>query len=471
MGNIQNDLSQLSDEEFNRISEQFDAQPKPYLDQVKEGMSGLISGDQSTPDVPWFLKHAQPAISGAKNLGLGMKESASNQLRGLEHVMGQEAPTQSPLDKMIGSRLQAMGVPAPRAREQQQPFVSVQTGSGPAYESGKFIAEAIPNLLSKNPISGIAGSSIQAMALDPNNYQDAAKSGAGWGVFGEALPVAVKGLGKAVTGVADKFTRNEYSQKIMKNLAEHYKESKDSAMSHLKPLLKKYGKEDLPLEGASKIVDAVSSNKGIIGKKGVDMYNKFNANPTLENAQKLQSILGDRVRTVNTLKKDVTDVDIIDELSGMRESILGAMDELFKSKGGNADKKYNMFREKYAKDVGPYLNDKKLNQIAHGETKGMTPEDLDMIVGKSVQGDRSKVYAGHKLREVAPEIEKKLSGTALYTKVPGSKGAAEILQNDRLAGFLKGIGNLYPWARSGALGQLNAQQIKPFDFENNRGGE
>lgn len=407
------------------------------------------------------------------------------------------------------------------------PYHPTRTGEGPWYEAGNimgnvapFIATGgesiapeaaaymeknIPSFVKSSPkiaegigsavnsAKNIAVGSTYGGLMNPENPMEGMKEGLMYSAFGETLPALAKGAGQIFKSAADKLTRNEYSKDILNKLANHYESAKAAASKVIKPVLNKAGQEHVPDDLAVNLIDRVSENSKIIGKKARTQLESFANSPTVENLHKLQSELGAQARYIKPIK-GITEHDALEELTAMRESALDALGITLKDLDPKLLEKYNLFRKIYKVEVSPYLNDKTLNNIAHRKTTGITPETLLTKLEKASEGIEPIAHGAHPVAEAGKALGSKLQKTEAYRDTlipalmsmlggaggglmhgPGSAalgflagptaakmltGGIGKLTNPKIAELMNMIGKAYPTGKQAELSQLLAPQAQ-----------
>jgi hypothetical protein len=297
----------------------------------------------------------------------------------------------------------------------------IQTGEGLSYDVGRFAGNVAPFLIpgphTATVPARLATSAAAGALFSPENPMEGAGQGAIFGAIGETLPPIAGAVGKGFKWAGDKFSRNEYSKNLMKSMSDHFKRSQKEAMGYLNPLLNKFGKEELPLEQASLFIDAAEDGKQYLSSKIKNIYKNFSKEPTIENAQKLQSQIGAGIRDIKGVS--ASDIQTKEYLVELRNSLIDSMKTKFDEIGGDASENYDKFRKIYATETSVYQNNPVLNRIVHGETTGITPKKLDTALQKAIEGTRSKVPEIHEIRPMAEELGQKLDRSSLYSSAVG----------------------------------------------------
>ena len=165
---------------------------------------------------------------------------------------------------------------------------------GPGNEMTKLGTEmAVLGMINPATALGRVAFGTGAGALLGEDLLGGATQGAAWSSAFETVPYVGKGLRKG----ADALNLEIYTKDMMENMRNQYLQAKDSALTYLEPILERHGNTklgDFEMEG---ILDTYSKYKKDLGT-GNDLLIEdfFASNPTVNDAQKLQSMLGGEVK-------------------------------------------------------------------------------------------------------------------------------------------------------------------------------
>lgn len=371
------DLSQYSDEELEKIAAGEDLQqPSESL------LSKLGQG---------YLNYAGGVFRGAGQALGDVGASAAN--LGLEKLgMPYRIPHPNlilPNPSLAGSLGQNLG------------SIGAQLAL-PLGIAGK-VGKALTNAPKLAKVLGSVGSgALEGYLGNEDNREQAAALGAGLSGLGMAIPRALnyaksfgsKSIAKDITNRM-KILQKDYGNKF-ENLIQNASEEMPNAK--LKPTL----------------INRQLFKKGNFDKD-LHALDKFNQNPSLENAHKAQSALGQIMSNANKKKGDLYR-DISKGAKNAQDNILKQIQiNLEKIKDKNYSEEYKNLRAGYGKEVGPYLKSKTISTYLKGDlapryvTKGLLNETKTM----------SKISKYHpKLRQ--REIMENLLKSGLLDKIAGA---------------------------------------------------
>ncbi len=315
------------------------------------------------------------------------------------------------------------------------------------------------NILGKSPMaSRIAGNALLGGAYNPENPGIGMALGAGGGILGE-------GVSKGYSGIKNSLKSNEFLQRnlakinpeaqakdlehylsggtnnltqntkeLVKDIRTAYKSREDEAGTFFNYALEKAGNQKIYKENPmilNKIDESIDTLGKIKDLNVGDLYHSFKANPTFNNAHKLQSELGSMERQLkaNPLKTQ-DDINQISKISSARKKLQSDISRFLERHDQTSNnpigEKYKMGSDLFREHVAPYLEDKKILDIVRGgktDIKNLhnafnTPTNL---IGK---GGEEQIGAINKILQDLPEDSKK---RILFNAIGGNKLSPEKL--------------------------------------------
>lgn len=251
-------------------------------------------------------------------------------------------------------------------------------------------------------------------------------------------------------------TKEENVQALARDIDSAYQTKLQDALSHKTPVLKKEGGSNIyksyigksPVKFKSKFSDLAYKNSGLIIGGTRDLFDKFKSNPTLKNADELQSQLHADMRyySERAAKSGITKAEGAEQskIKEMRDALKNEIESHLKRVNPYLAKEYATFSKKYRENVLPYQEEKATQRIAN---------EPDYI---------------KKQRKKNPELHYNVTGSEMKTAfAEPSREAMRISQDIGKSGRNKILYNLLadeanPEAAGLANAILNAKQAKGY---------
>lgn len=319
-------------------------------------------------------------------------------------------------------------------------------GGGEALGAGRLASEGLPylgkaaQLAGKVPgvVSRMAGSTGYGALSNPQDRLGGAKTGAEFGLLGEALPY----VGKAVGSVFNKFKPQKLSEQIIDYISggKSLEDNAKSLAEKIKDLYKTKSQE------ASDIYDPIFKHSGLGGdviypevnpsgihatktvpkfdlegapKEIQKLNSEFEANPTLQNAHDFQSDLGYAIRKLEDTQKksglSTQEDNLLSQYHDARDILKDKISTFISDKDPNLSNEYERATQYYKDNIGPYLNNTRIRQIAkekktnpanvHNIFKNPEPGIEKVAADLGEEGQNQIIYSaiGHNKNTVTPE--------------------------------------------------------------------
>lgn len=289
------------------------------------------------------------------------------------------------------------------------------------------------------PLTRIAGQGLWG-ALTNKNPEEGAEAFGGAQAAGEALPLPFRML----KGLGEQFMPLKYTEGKIKQIADFFKTQKNAqkeAYSYMNPY-----KEDWVSVNPKKVLDP--EDVSLFPKPVKKRLEMFHAEPSLENAHRLQSQMGasqGRIKGADQYSNDVKDAlkDSRNTLQDMIRSHLSFVDK-------NAANQYEEGRRITRDVLEPTRSTPTLRKITRGTITGLTPDQLVSTIRRGYESE--KIPMEHELMKHLQDIQmKSYKGKALQTLLPMGLGAAagSLAPDHAMLGM--GLGGLGGALGAGAL--------------------
>lgn len=331
-------------------------------------------------------------------------------------------------------------------------------GGGEALDALRFAGEGIPFLgalakqLGGGGVRGVArraiGTGVAGAAENPEDKVGGLEKGAGMSLAFDAIPGALKGLGKA----AEFLNPQKFTTKLAESIKNSYEGSVKKAANEYNPVLEKLGNE--------KILENNPTNEYLNLDKSMvknyfspdlkKMQEKFLTSPTLQNAHDLQSQLYTRISKLSSKKPEAFTANTIEALSQARDALRKDMVSFLKEKNPELADKYLKGTDIFRKEVAPFRDNPTVFKLATGKKQSIEPQQLEksLIAVK----ENKQLPESHYLSQALEQLSKKISrGKAAQTIIPMVAGgvAGEMLA----PGIGGGIAGAMGGSAIGALGK------------------
>lgn len=409
--------------------------------------------------------------SAPMNALLGFGDAAGDFIRGGLHLAGKPFGTSFDPATLIQQKQNAQG------NLQFQPMQSAQGGAynighvagsvapiiglselAPLLGAGR-LSEALPQSLKLAPnIAGWAG--VGAVG-DPNNPMKGAEEGAVGGALGELIAPAVRGVGKLADSLSEKFYPEKFSKELVDKLKENYSQVKQESKNMYDSIINN-NKEGHIIDQDLLYKDVLSDNPSLIdrellNKENKTLLNKFMNDPTVYNAHKLQSKIGEQAYDVSNPSYSNYNKDLKNDLLKIKDNLNMMIENHLGETNLNDSNLYKQARVHYASQVTPYMDNKNLYDIVSNKTRNIDPSDLSKALEDV--SNQTKVPESHYISQANSELEKRLFGGKILgktlQKTPGAQlvapGMASILSSPLIRNSVSKLQTPYDFIKNATL--------------------
>lgn len=344
--------------------------PQDFAGAIGAGKSGLDQAIQSAPEVPFYM--AAPELKAPE--ALAKVPMIGRALSGTANAVGRGAP---------------------------------QVGVGA--------------MMSEDPMQGAKDMSVIQAAL-------------------EAAPLPFKAVG----ALAEKIHPQNFAKGLAKRIADGYKSAKATAKELYDPIFKAHGEKniyqtdqpqigqigqrligDMPQGSPDIIGDTLQlSDRDVrryLGKEVTDMYDRFQAMPTLNNAKDLRTTLG---KKMSSKMQDVPDVyrsTLNSSLNYARDLVSKDMEHFLNRTDSNAMNQWQRATNYFRENVAPYRVHRGVYNLAKGQRSWVSPAQLKDTLRNAMdmrtdQG-RFLIPREHMLGDALSEMEGKMNRSDLISNL------------------------------------------------------
>ena len=377
MGKI--DYSKYSDEELERIAGASHKQEEPgFIKKLGQG----------------YLNYAGGALRGMGQSIGDLGASAINApISGIEYLSGHNLP-HVPHPNLINQNPESFGESVGQTLGQLAGGFALPGGAGikgaqlaekgyKAFNSGKQLP-----LVGKLLAGGSAGAAEGALGNEQDRMLGAKLGGILGGGAQGASSALNFGRGIKSSNIA-KQIENE-----MSNIGEHFKER---FTHHLTEGEEAGANRFLNPEHKAKIPLLKKAGEGKL-TYGIE---KFNENPTLQNAHKAQSDLNKIVSKYSKSKEGSLESDVYDEALKLKNRMLKKISEAFEKSGaGHHGEGYQKTRVDYATQAAPYLESPAIRGLLGKNKRGVQTVRPGEFADKLLQEEEFLAQAGKKHPEL-----------------------------------------------------------------------
>lgn len=277
-----------------------------------------------------------------------------------------------------------------------------------------------------------------AQYVNPNNQQslgDIAENNlimnAGFG----AIPSAMNAIGKG----ASYFRPQAQSENILQNLGQGAQTQEDNAQafagdvrdayagrmaeyqSQINPVLQKYGSQSIyPMQNPYGVnLDnpaQLTVPKDLLSGEGAKAIAAFNANPTLQNAHDLQSMIGTEIGSTMRQPPSMEKGAALSNLNEWRGNIKNGASSFLNDVDPAAADQYSNASDYFRDNVVPYRSDTKLRAIAEG--KDTNPENLHTIFSSpNMEENPDASMMNAPIQKVMQDLPDSANGRILFSKL------------------------------------------------------
>lgn len=402
----------LSDTHDAIVSGAQNAAYNPSLADTQEAVN-QIPAQNNLPltNPPGALHYGASALAGIADIGHGLLNTPHNIANVFSPSLAAKIPTQQ--DYNFG---QMLGVNNPNLLDklieggvQYAPYMI----GGEAAIAAKG-AESLP-LLTRALIQSGAGATFGA--TQSQNPVSGALLGAGLGAASEAAPALVGATKNAINAVRPQSfaqqlmdslsggnTLEGNAQSLASDIRNAYQQQVTNGQAKYQPIFDAYGNNPIynrvaPIFGTSQ--KGIYENVGNAARENYsgdlkDLHDNFISNPTLNNAQQLQSQLGAEIGTLKYANAkgnlDTSGKNTLQSYQNARTALLNDMNNYLGTKGLDAVSAYRSATANWDKNITPYLSDSNLAQIAKGEIENPSYSQINSIF-KSPEPEIQKVVS------------------------------------------------------------------------------
>lgn len=352
--------------------------------------------------------------------------------------------------------------------------------------AARLLPKAAPALAKSvaNYAGNIAQNAAIGGATNALEGENATKGAISGGALGALLPIAGKALkiGKSVVGdvknilshakekpILKEFestanpeanalleklgggarNKEEASKKLASHIMEGHAQRQAEAGQFFEHPLKQAGNERIYERVSPLISTRIDKEKEILGKlKGLNvggLFDKFESNPTFNNAHQLQSelgaVLGDLKKNLN---KSASDRDTIKNIKSIRDELKNDVMSFLKRRDSGSNENlapmYKRGVDLYRENVEPYLSSRKLRDIVRGGTE--TPKNVEKIfqTPSNVINTRTGEIKKSPIHKILEDLPNEAKDLILFNKVGAytHEGNAKNLSNALLEAKNKG---------------------------------
>lgn len=288
-------------------------------------------------------------------------------------------------------------------------------------KAGKFLEGAASRILPQAAIGGLTSE---------NRAQGAGQAAAVQSLL-EALPF----VGKGIKGLAETFNPLKAAKEELGNIRSSYQASeaaKNEAYAPFNAISKDY-----KINNPKDYLETREENSLFFGPQIKRLDRKFDNDPTLENAHKLQSKMFTRMK--QEYKKADPDYDKIEALEESRNSLnKHIINELNKFDKDIASK-YKEGGRIHKEEVQPYFTNPKLATLVEGDVEDVTANDIINAIKPSKES--KQIPKEHYLQEALKNMTRKQNiASAAQFGIPSlAGGVIGHIVNPSLGGVLGGL--------------------------------
>jgi hypothetical protein len=213
-------------------------------------------------------------------------------------------------------------------------------------------------------------------------------------------------------GMAELFNPVKYSNQLADNIANTYTDLKNQEKQMYQPVFNKYGSDQIQ---PNLYKDSIQDNKVYFSPDVKILNNKFLDEPTLQNAQDLQSQIFKRMELLqsNPIAASLNS-DKIEGLNQAREALKNDMYNHLQSTDENAANQYLDASYFHKSQVAPFMSNVPLAEIATGTAKKIDPKFLskalnDVSFSNDVLEKNPELIQNHVLTQSADSLNNAIS--------------------------------------------------------------
>lgn len=402
------DFSKYSDEELERIA---GGNNQPQTQEEPGFFRKLGRG---------YLNYAGGALRGMGQAVGDLGASALNApISGIEYLSGQKIP-HVPHPHLINENPTSLGESVGQTLGQLTGGMALPGGAGlkAAQLAGKGYSalragKQIP-LIGKLLAGGLGGAAEGALGNEDNRMMGA-ELGALLGGAGQGISSAVN----AYRGIKSSNIAKQISDE-MSRLGEHFNER---FTGHLNAGEEAGANQFLKAERGAKIPLLKKAGEGKLAY-GLE---KFNQNPTLNNAHKAQSDLNKIVSKYSRSKEGSLEADVHAEALKLKNRLLQKISEAFEKSGAKEHGAgYQQARVDYATEAAPYLDSPTIKGLLGKNKRGAQTVRPSQFADKLLQEEDFMAQASHKHPELLQreKLNKLKKSHLASTLAAGAAGAA-----------------------------------------------